>query len=122
MKIFHKLAIGWTILIVLGSLLPSAFVKIQVLDSVTGSDKILHISMYAIASFLWLMSISNSYQGRKAIEVILLLTLLGLIIEVLQIVITTGRFFEWYDAIANYLGTVVGWITYKVLQIKLNNK
>jgi VanZ family protein len=111
-KIFTKLAIGWTILIIIGSLLPSAFIKIQALDSITGSDKILHITMYALAAYFWLNSIEKVTSGSKVIQIIILLNLLGFTMELLQSKITSGRFFEWYDAIANCIGTILGLMVY----------
>jgi len=122
-KITTKLAVGWTILIIIGSLLPSAFIKIQALDSISGSDKILHITMYGLAAYLWLHSIVGVRSGSKVIQIIFLLNLLGFTMELLQSKITTGRFFEWYDAIANFIGTVVGWLAYYLLdRIKLHRK
>lgn len=113
MKITKNLAIAWTLLIITGSLLPSAFVKIQMLDSITGSDKYMHLSMYAVATSLWMMSLDNvDDKPGKRWFILTGLCLMGLIIEILQITINTGRFFEWYDALANCIGVFAGFFVY----------
>ena len=123
MKIIKKLSIAWTLLIVVGSLLPSAFVKIQMMDAITGSDKLLHISMYAVASFLWMLGLHQDKVNRR--EKIFLLTglcFLGFLLEILQMTITIGRFFEWYDALANCVGVVVGFFISYFYSAKKRNK
>lgn len=121
-KISRKIALLWTIVVIIGSLLPSAFVKIQALDSISGSDKFLHLSMYAVASFLWLAGLKDeSSKLNKYFVVVLILSSMGLVIEVLQVLITVGRFFEWYDALANFAGTIFGALFFAVLNMKMKN-
>jgi VanZ family protein len=113
-KIEKKLAIAWTLFIIISSLLPSAFVKIQMLDSIVGSDKYLHITVYAIAAVIWLISLGKVKVGERVV-LFSGLCLMGLIIEILQITINTGRFFEWYDALANCIGVFAGFVVYNFL-------
>jgi VanZ family protein len=110
-KIEKKLAIAWTVCIIIGSLLPSAFVKIQMLDSITGSDKYLHITVYAIAACIWLIS-SGKVRTEERVVLLSGLCLMGFFLEILQITINTGRFFEWYDALANCIGVFAGFLIY----------
>jgi hypothetical protein len=78
--------------------------------------------MYAVASFLWLAGLKDkSSKLNRYFSVILMLSSMGLVIEVLQVLITVGRFFEWYDALANFTGTIFGALFFAVLNMKMKN-
>jgi len=76
-------------------------------------DKIVHTGIYTILAVLtyygWTMQ--NRFEGlhqRTLIKIILLLSLYGLTIEIMQETLTADRHFEWLDELANATGSVIG--------------
>jgi len=60
----------------------------------------------------------KSIRNRKWLLVVLL-TLFGIIIEGLQGYVTQSRTPDWIDVFANFIGLIIGIITFKAFEIKL---
>ncbi len=77
-------------------------------------DKVFH----AIAYFIFAVLVSNvlwSKQIKRAILLsVIIVTTYGIIIEVLQFVLTSYRSFDLYDALANFSGALLASILLKV--------
>ena len=76
-------------------------------------DKIVHTSIYMILAVLtyygWSMQNGfNSLHQNPLVKIIILLSLYGLTIEVMQETLTMDRHFEWLDELANATGSVIG--------------
>lgn len=80
-------------------------------------DKVLHMSAYILLTVLWSTYATKLWAeinlNRVLPIVIILLTIYGIVIEVLQSKLTTTRMSEFGDIVANLLGIVFGIIIFK---------
>jgi len=108
-------SISWAIIILIASLshiTPPDALKDRLIPH---SDKIIHIGIYAIFSFLLLWDNKKS----KGINLRLLLAFLyGVLMELLQYLLTDYRSMEFDDVVANLIGVLTGLFFYN----KLKNK
>lgn len=101
-------AIGWGILIIYFSLLPSNDLPRFL---VTTKDVLLHFSIYMGFGFLMVFG-ANIFTLKKVATSFLIVTLLisfflGLGIEFIQGNFIPGRHFEWSDVLFNTLGSLL---------------
>ncbi len=76
-------------------------------------DKLYHSIAYFTLAFTWLFAFRNSYHSNRfKILTLGILTFYGIILEGLQGTITSYRTFDLYDAIANFLGVLLGIIVF----------
>ncbi len=110
-------SIVWAIII----LILSVF-RINTSDSikeylVPHSDKLVHIFLYTVFSFLLLIETEKSKQKYICL---LYAFLYGVLMELFQHYFTIYRSFELYDILANTTGVLVGFLIYKQVKQKLN--
>jgi len=74
------------------------------------SDKIAHLTVYAILSFLILYDRSKK---KKLLFPFIVSVFYGILMELLQYSLTTYRSFEVADMIANTIGAIIGLLFYK---------
>ncbi|MCX7551663.1 VanZ family protein [Xanthomarina sp. F2636L] len=82
------------------------------------SDKIFHFLAYALFAWLWFNSFYfkfNLSKSKSILRSVLLSVGFGIIIEVLQLLLTTSRSFDMLDILANTLGVLFA-------AILINNK
>ncbi len=103
--IVFAIAVFLTIAILIGSLLPSQ--QIPVPYSV--SDKLIHGGAYAVLTFFWLLAKPTSKTG-----IVFGVFFLGALIELLQGTLTSNRHSEWLDIVANTIGIIVAFVTFKL--------
>jgi len=108
-KVFLGVAIIYTIALTFISLVEKVSLsKINI----SFNDKIAHFLAYFILASLWTIYISFKLNKSSLKQVFLLIIPLGffygIIIEVLQKQITETRNADVFDAIANFIGLVVG--------------
>ncbi len=130
LKILLGLTIVYTIALTVGSLVKP--VEIDV--SVSHFDKILHTGAYGGLAFLWL-SVYQLYSCRKRIFwstigkyilIMVLITIFGILIELLQGGTTDYRTADIWDALANTTGVLLGTIIFviffkKFMKLKSRN-
>ena len=80
-------------------------------------DKIVHVCMYAILSFLLLRGFfkqQSNHPPRYSVLIssVVFCAVIGAGIEFLQPVLTMYRQFEWADMMANATGTVCGYFLF----------
>ena len=98
-KKYTILGILWLLFITIICLIE---LKIETKIAPSFTDKIIHFSLYFSVNYFLLKSkIVNSYL------ISLFLILYGIIIEVLQELITVSRHFDIYDIVANTSGVIV---------------
>lgn len=126
-------ATAWTITIIIASLVSQRNFRGLRLDNILGIDKLVHLTIYAILSFLLSWGF-NKYIGIKSIPkkhiflFFILASSLGLLMEIFQKVFTTTRGFDYYDIIANIIGAFIGsiifcsYISSCTFLIRLNKK
>ena len=92
--------------------------KTQLLEA----DKIVHILVYFILVNLWMLYlyVSNDYHFEKKWIPILLLSILlyGIIIEILQGLLTISRSADIFDVLANLIGSLIGIYFFKSIKNK----
>lgn len=103
------------ILVVVGIFMLSTFLAIPIqVEGVEGIDKWQHTFAYFVLSFSFLLAFWKSGKlTTKASWIILILSAAyGLTLEYVQFFFFSYRYFEWFDALANMLGAVLGYILF----------
>lgn len=114
---YNLFGFSWAVLIVILSFLPGRdFPE----SSLTDIDKWIHAGMYGILVFFIIIGFRKQYSfcylryNADAVAVNTAL-LFGIIIEVLQALITTDRHFDITDIMANGIGCFGGWGIFKLI-------
>jgi len=114
-------AVFWTILImVLVGIPGNQIPKVSHFIDLLQPDKIVHIGLFAPFSFLWISYFSRKFNSIKwsVILVVILGMFYATVTELLQVYVFIGRSGNFPDAIADFIGAIIG-ITYF---IKKTNK
>lgn len=106
-------SIVWTIALITLSLISVRKAAMFSID-VIGFDKIGHFIFYMVLTFSWLMT-DNFIPSRKSLMIGAII-FFGIAIEFLQLNMGVGRAFEYYDMLANLLGTMVGVALFRAVQ------
>ena len=112
---YYIFSVIWGIIILILSGIPgSSAPKISFLN-IPYSDKILHASFYFILAFLILTekSTNEKLTLRRKIFVIIIATIYGILIEILQKYVFIQRTSETLDAICNMLGAALSAIIFE---------
>lgn len=110
---FLYIAIFFTIAITLGSLLSLEGIE---QPKVQFFDKLVHIGGYFVLSLSWLLAFQSKIEILKqAILVSGLVFVYGIVIEVLQGVLTNYRQADFYDMFANLLGIGIGLLVFMLV-------
>jgi VanZ family protein len=101
-------AILWTILIFILCTIPSKNIPLP--SSL--SDKSNHLIAFAGFTFFWL------FQSSRPWLILIIAVLYGIGIEFWQAILPESfhRGFEWYDALADSIGGVIGYFIYMVFR------
>ena len=102
------LALFWTIAITIASLVSlSNMPRVNVL----GKDKTVHFLFYFVLTLTWNFALKKKYKNWALKYIIVFVVIgYGIVIEVLQEVLTKTRQADLYDVIANSAGTLVALI------------
>ena len=102
------LALFWTIAITIASLVSlSNMPRVNVL----GKDKTIHFLFYFVLTLTWNFALQKKYKNWALKYIIVFVVIgYGIVIEVLQEVLTKTRQADLYDVIANSAGTLVALI------------
>ena len=117
---FLFLAILWTVIITVLSLV--SLYSIPQVD-VPGKDKIVHFLFYSVFVIFWSFS-KNKWcsNWNYSLLIVCLAIVYGIIIEVLQSVLTHTREADLNDILANSLGAIVGFVCVYCVKNKFFNK
>ena len=90
-------------------------------------DKVIHLIMFGLLSYLMLYGNRRQYFKNKkrsfyVINAILISAVYGIITELLQVYVFTGRNGNIYDAAADLLGAIIGGMAYYLQHIKNNDE
>ena len=106
---FRWLAIGWTIVMLIGCLTPHQELPKGLISF---NDKFLHAVIFAPFALLWILA------GFRMSYVLVIGILFGGLIEALQYVLQINRTADWIDLAADGLGTFIGvglaWVVQKM--------
>lgn len=115
-KTLFIVSISLTIAIAVVSLIP---INPQLNIHVTNLDKYVHSFMYFVLAFSWLKSIEAIKNYKYYFyQLLFIIMLYGIVIEVLQEVLTTKRHGDIKDVIANIVGLTIAGIVYKLISKK----
>ena len=111
-------SIIWVLVIAVGSFIPSSSIP-----TVVVSDKWIHFIFYAIFSFLlFLSSLSNTKRSNSIVNrwtyVFIIGAIVGVLVEIIQHSIISGRQGEWMDIVANCLGLFFALILSEIIKSK----
>lgn len=113
-KIFLIIAILLTLLIILGSLTSPSNLSVKTIKI---SDKVIHFVAYFVLSASWFLALKKTKTNYIIISIAVIL--FGILIEVLQKILTTNRYLEYLDMVANTLGVL---LTYLLFTLKCKKK
>ena len=113
---FLWLAIAWTVFITVTSLVSFSLVpKIKII----GNDKLVHFLFYLVFVIFWgLAKIQSYFKLKYDLIIVFIAILYGIIIEVLQGLLTTTREPDLYDVFANSLGAIIGYFGFYCVKYK----
>lgn len=117
-------AISWCLVILLLTGLPgSAFPEIETFWEWLAPDKLVHVLIFGMMSFLILFGAREQYDigalRYKIVFAAIGFTLMyGLFTEVMQEYVFIGRDGNAFDFIADSLGAVAGWLVFLIIYKK----
>ena len=98
-SLWRLLAIGWTIIMLIGCLAPHDQIPS---DINTWNDKSLHILIFAPFTLLWMLT------GVRVGYALVAGLLFGTLIEGLQYALPINRSADWKDVVADCIGAALG--------------
>lgn len=84
-------------------------------------DKLYHAAAYIIMGFVWGVYLLHQSKRNYILISFLIGALFGIIIELLQVTLTSYRSFDFFDIIANILGLCLGLILVSILKNSIIN-
>lgn len=112
------IALFFTVLIAWGSFLPGDDFETVTFDL---SDKIVHTGSYFILTLSWFIAIRPKTGDLKKIAfLILAIGLYGIIIEILQGVLSEHRKADLMDILANFVGVMLAFLTFYFISDKID--
>lgn len=112
------IAVFITISILFGSLVKSEFI---VVESISVSDKTYHLIAYFLLMLSWLYAFFKKEKFQEHVKYIILgCFIFGIIIEILQGIITSYRTASYLDILANTIGVLLAVVIFHVFEKKIN--
>jgi len=112
------IAIFITISILFGSLVKSEFI---VVESISVSDKTYHLIAYFLLMLSWLYAFFKKEKFQEHVKYIILgCFIFGIIIEILQGIITSYRTASYLDILANTIGVLLAVVIFHVFEKKIS--
>ena len=112
------IAVFFTISILFGSLVKSEFI---VVESISVSDKTYHLIAYFLLMLSWLYAFLKKEKFQEHVKYIILgCFVFGIIIEILQGIITSYRTASYLDILANTIGVLLAVVIFHVFEKKIS--
>jgi len=118
-KVSLVMAIAFTMLLLYLSLMPAANLPDLGINQV---DKLYHFTAYVLFSFLWFIYACLFRKIQKNLtfnSIVIALILFGIVVEVLQKILTDNRMFDWWDILSNSAGILIVYFFFKYHKTKL---
>lgn len=112
---YFYIAIFWAVLIAVLSLVSLNPISEEII--ISNNDKFFHFVFYAVLSILLGLS---ARQTKHNVYIIFLVIIYGIIIEILQFLLTKNREADINDAIANSFGAITGFVFLRIVKNKKN--
>ncbi len=117
------LSLGYAIFLAVVSLKPGQQIpKIFDWSELFSPDKFAHFTAYAIFAVLLSFSIAGRSVLIPTATAVAAAALFGVLMEVLQGIAGTGRFYDPVDMVANLLGAILGGVIFAPLHTLLINR
>jgi len=102
-------ALLWSAIIFILLAMPSSGLESKTLINVPGLDKLVHFTLFAVYSWLWVRFASRTkpVSGNILLFIILSGCLFGIAMEFVQLLPFVNRDFEWGDMVADGLGACI---------------
>jgi VanZ family protein len=105
----------FTFIIAILSLLPSSEMSGIAWFHIPFFDKIVHLGMYFVLAILFIFAMENS-RAKLDFQLALFVFLIGIayggLLEILQYLMHEGRSADWFDFLADALGSLTGILIY----------
>lgn len=75
-----------------------------------------------VLMWVWMMALKQRGMSKSVFILLIGLTLFGIVVEGLQASLTESRTADWKDAVANFIGLIMGMTTFNGLYYKLINR
>ena len=112
------IAVFITISILFGSLVKSEFI---VVESISVSDKTYHLIAYFLLMLSWLYAFFKKEKFQEHVKYIILgCFIFGIMIEILQGIITSYRTASYLDILANTIGVLLAVVIFHVFEKKIS--
>jgi VanZ family protein len=120
-------ALAWSLIILLLTGLPgNVFPEIKSFWDWLSPDKVVHLFIFGLLSFLILFGYRHKYSGgsrQKLGWAALGITIVyGALTEILQYYVFIGRSGNVYDAVADMVGAFAGWLAFIPVFKKIKSK
>lgn len=120
-------ALVWSCIIGIACLLDGSSIPQTSTLNIPHKDKIAHFTFYFVFSILWFFYLDKLKDKKsrivKALYVFVIASIMGGVVEVLQLKFTTSRSAEWMDVVANSSGSLIGLLLCLLItQIKNDKK
>lgn len=117
---FFKAPLIWAILILAFSSIPNSELPDFSLWRIFSGDKLIHVFLYGVLSFLLTGSSVKQYIYRRIRYNAMLFAFttsvcFGVLLEVYQELVLTDRYGDWADAVANGVGAFLGILLFRAL-------
>lgn len=100
-------ALFWTFLILLACTWPGKDIPAA---PIVGFDKLVHSGLFIVWTILWTL-----VYPKKAALIVLLGMAYGLGLEFYQQLLPFDRTFDWWDAVADAVGVIIGFGVYAII-------
>ena len=103
---------AWTFIVLTGSLIPGNSIPKLNWDSFFQLDKLVHLCFYFVMCILMYLSMVREdfmslWRPQALIFSVLFAVGIGILIEILQSNLNTGRYFDIFDILANMIGAAI---------------
>jgi len=105
----------WSLLIAVFSLIPLQSSGPEIIPH---QDKLIHLICYAVLAYLALMAFGQKGGQSIYLKLIVGCIIYGIVIEIAQALLNTGRYFDYFDIIANIIGSLTGSLVYNFFRQK----
>ena len=85
--------------------------------SLFSPDKVAHFGAYGVFALLLSVTFAEYQTKQPLLKAIILATVYGVLMEILQGLSGTGRQFDPVDMVANFLGALLGGLAYWLLTL-----
>ena len=104
----------WIIIIFYLSFIPGN--DLPKVNNIPNLDKIVHFSLYAVFTFLCLLTLSSSKKRIDKKIILGIIFAIGVFVEIMQGLLPIERSFSFFDMLANTSGILTGFLIFSLFK------